>query len=106
MGSGASGLDMVYHLSKTATRITFSQNKRQNETKEERERRQRLLPSNVLLQDNVKRFTPTGAEFIDGSIHNFSVIIYATGIIKCDFLLIIVFITDSMTFILRHKCYC
>lgn len=73
---------MVYHLSKTATRITFSQNKRQNETKDERERRQSLLPKNTLLQDNVKRLTPTGAEFIDGSIQNFSVVIYATGKFK------------------------
>lgn len=79
MGSGASGLDMVYHLSKKANRITFSQNKRQNETKEEHDRRQCLLLRNVLLQDNVKRLTPTGAEFIDGSNQNFSTIIFATG---------------------------
>ncbi|XP_055306207.1 senecionine N-oxygenase-like isoform X2 [Sitodiplosis mosellana] len=79
IGSGASGLDMVNHLSKTAQRITFSQNKRQNETKEEHEKRQRSLPRNVLLQDNVKSLTPTGAEFIDGSHQNFSVVIFATG---------------------------
>lgn len=70
---------MVYDLSKTAQRITFSQNKRPNETKVEHEKRQRLLPQNVLLQDNVKRFTPTGAEFNDGSHQHFSVIIFATG---------------------------
>lgn len=75
MGSGASGLDMVYHLSKAANRITFSQ----NETKEERDRRQRLLPRNVFLQDNVKCLTPTGAEFIDGSYQSFSTVIFATG---------------------------
>lgn len=79
IGTGASALDMVYHLSKTAQRITFSQNKRQNETKEQREKRQNLLPRNVLLQDNVKRLTATGAEFIDGSHQNFSVVIFATG---------------------------
>lgn len=66
-------------LAKTAHRITFSQHKRSNETKEERDKRQSDLPSNVTLQDDVKRFTKTGAEFIDGSHQTFSVVLYATG---------------------------
>lgn len=73
-------MDIVAQLSKVATRITFSQFKRPNETKEEREKRQSLMPPKTTLQDNVKRFTPTGAEFIDGSYDTFSVVIFATGI--------------------------
>lgn len=73
-------MDIVAQLSKVANRITFSQFKRPNETKEEREKRQSLMPPKTTLQDNVKRFTPTGAEFIDGSHETFSVVIFATGI--------------------------
>lgn len=72
-------MDLVAHLSKTANRITFSQHKRPNETKEEREQRQSLLPPNAVLQDNVKNFTATGAEFIDGTHQTFSAVILATG---------------------------
>lgn len=79
IGAGPSGMDLVAHLSKTATRITFSQHKRPNETKEEREKRQSVLPSNAVLQDNVKTFTATGAEFIDGTHQTFSAVILATG---------------------------
>lgn len=80
IGAGPSGMDIVSQLSKVALRITFSQFKRPNETKEEREKRQSLMPPKTTLQDNVKRFTPTGAEFIDGSHETFSVVIFATGI--------------------------
>lgn len=78
IGAGPSGMDIVAQLSKVANRITFSQFKR-NETKEERERRQSLMPPKTTLQDNVKRFTENGAEFIDGSNETFSVVIFATG---------------------------
>lgn len=79
IGAGASGMDLVAHLSKTANHITFSQHKRINETKEARDKRQSLLPPNALLQDNVKTFTSTGAEFIDGTHETFSVVLFATG---------------------------
>lgn len=79
VGGGPSGIDLVDHLSKTANRITFSQHKKPNETAEERKQRQSLFSSKVTLQDNVKRFTPTGAEFIDGSHQTFNVVFYATG---------------------------
>lgn len=72
-------MDIVSQLSRVATRITFSQFKRPNETKEEREKRQSMMPPKTTLQDNVKRFTPTGAEFIDGTHENFTLVIFATG---------------------------
>lgn len=79
IGAGPSGSDIVDHLSRTAERVTYSQHKIPNETKEAREKRESILASNVTLQDNVKRFTKTGAEFIDGSHETFTVVIYATG---------------------------
>lgn len=71
------------HLSKTANRITSSQRKRINETEEERAFHRRLLPPEVTLQDDVKRFTPNGAEFIDGSCEDFDAVIFATGNTNC-----------------------
>lgn len=79
IGGGPSGIDLVLHLSKTASRITFSQHKINGETKDSFERRQRLLPDNVTLQENVRRFYPNGAEFIDGSYQSFEVVFFATG---------------------------
>lgn len=80
VGGGPSGIDIVDHLSKTVNRLTFSQHKRPNETAEERKQRQSLFSSKVTLQDNVKRFTPNGAEFIDGSEQAFDFVFFATGI--------------------------
>ncbi|XP_031638724.1 senecionine N-oxygenase-like [Contarinia nasturtii] len=79
IGLGPSGMDITGQLSKVATRITFSQFKRPNETKEEREHRKSLLPPKTTLQDDVKRFTTNGAEFIDGTHETFSAVIFATG---------------------------
>lgn len=79
IGAGPSGMDLMAHVSKTAERLTFSQHKRPHETKEDFEKRKNLMPPNVTLQTNVKRFTATGAEFIDGTHQTFSVIFYATG---------------------------
>lgn len=79
IGGGSSGTDIVSHLGKTANQVIFSNHKIPHETKEEREKRESQMPSNTKLQDDVKRFTGTGAEFIDGSHHPFDVIIYATG---------------------------
>lgn len=79
IGHGASGRDIVYQLAKVGNRVTSSQ-RRNNETDEERETRQKKLPPNVILQDEVKRFTPNGAEFVDGTKQTFSLVIFATGI--------------------------
>lgn len=79
IGGGPSGMDLVAHVSKTAERITWSQNERPNETKEAREKRKSLLPRTVTLQDNVKRFSETGAEFLDGTHETFTVVFFATG---------------------------
>lgn len=78
----ASGMDIVTQLSKVANHITFSQNKQPYETIDQRKQRQSLLPSGVVLQDNVKMFTLNGAVFIDGSTGTFSVVIFATGILQ------------------------
>lgn len=79
IGGGPSGIDLVEHLSKTTNRLTFSQHIKPNETAEERKQRASLFSSKVTLQENVKRFTPTGAEFIDGSQQTFDVVFFATG---------------------------
>lgn len=79
IGGGSSGIDIVAHLGKTANKVTFSQHKIPHETKEEREKREGQMPSNCKSQEDVKRLTSTGAEFIDGSHQSFDVIIYATG---------------------------
>lgn len=73
-------MDLAAHISHTAERITFSQHKVPNETKEARADRERKMPPKTTLQDNVKRFTATGAEFLDGTHQTFSVVIFATGI--------------------------
>lgn len=79
IGGGSSGIDIVAHLGKTASNVTFSQHKIPDETKEEREKRESIMPKNSKLQDDVKRFTTTGVEFIDGSHQTFDAVIYATG---------------------------
>lgn len=79
IGHGNSGVDLVALLSNVASRVTSSQHRRVNETKEEHDKRRSLLPPHTILKENVKRFTPTGAEFIDGTHQAFSLIIFATG---------------------------
>lgn len=72
-------MDMVAAIAESAKRVTSSQHKRSNETPEALSKRKSIAPANVTLQDNVKRLTATGAEFIDGTHETFSVIIYGTG---------------------------
>lgn len=79
IGGGSSGNDIVAHLGKTASQVTFSQHKIPNEKKEDREKRESVLPKNTKLQDDVAHFTGTGAEFIDGSHQAFDSVIFATG---------------------------
>lgn len=69
IGSGSSGIDLVALLSQTASHVTWS-------------RRSTVLDfpyKNVTYKGEVKRFTKTGAEFVDGSEEAFTVIFYATG---------------------------
>lgn len=79
IGRGPSGIDIVDHLSKIARRVTLSQHKIPNQTKEEREKQAKLLPPNCTLQDDVECLTLMGAKFIDGSHSTFDAIIYTTG---------------------------
>lgn len=72
-------MDLVFAIATSATRVTSSQHKRPNETPEELAKRKAMVPANVTLQENVKQFTETGAEFIDGTHATFSTIVYATG---------------------------
>lgn len=85
IGSSASGLDLVTHLSNVAKSVTLSQNKPPHQTKEAREKRKKSLPPGAILKDNVKRFTTDGAEFIDGTTVPFTVVIFATGKSNCLF---------------------
>lgn len=82
IGAGPSGMDLASQLSHVAERITFSQHKKPDETKEQRAHREQLMPPKTTLQDNVVRFTATGAEFLDGTHQTFSVVIFATGMEK------------------------
>lgn len=79
VGSGPSAMDLVAAISTSAKRVTSSQHKKPNETPEEFAKRKAMAPSNVTLQANVKRFTETGAEFLDGTHETFSIIVYGTG---------------------------
>lgn len=79
IGSGPSAMDLVAAIAKSAKRVTSSQHKQPNETPEALVKRKSIAPANVTLQENVKRFTETGAEFIDGTHETFTTIIYGTG---------------------------
>lgn len=79
IGSGPSAMDLVAAIAKSAKRVTSSQHKQPNETPEALAKRKSIAPANVRLQENVKRLTETGAEFIDGTHETFTTIIYGTG---------------------------
>lgn len=79
IGAGPSAKDFTHQLYGIADRLTLSQHKPPNESDEDREIRKSKLPPNTTLQGDVIRFTKTGAEFLDGSHDQFSVIIFATG---------------------------
>ncbi|XP_031618998.1 senecionine N-oxygenase-like [Contarinia nasturtii] len=75
IGSGSSGSDIIFQLSKTANRVTWSKRTYTDETEEER----KVYGETVTFKNNVKLLTSSGAEFLDGTHQNFTVIIYATG---------------------------
>lgn len=76
IGNGASGIDMVQLLAHTSQHTTFSVKKQSHEAFE---KLRDSMPANCTLQDVVKRFTPTGAEFIDGVHDTFDTVIWAIG---------------------------
>lgn len=69
IGSGSSGIDLVALLSETAKHVTWSRRSSANTFPYE----------NVTYKGEVKRFTKTGAEFVDGSEETFTVVFCATG---------------------------
>lgn len=79
IGAGPSGVDIVNLLSKTCKHVTFSQKMGKYGSEDAIKQRQSVLPSNCVLKDVVKRFTMTGAEFVDGTHETFTTIIWATG---------------------------
>lgn len=76
IGNGASGVDVLRLLSKTSERVTFSVKKQSDKSFEMLRSK---LPEKCSLQNVVKRFTETGAEFVDGSHETFTTVIWATG---------------------------
>lgn len=75
IGSGASGTDIAFQLSKTANRVTWSRRSQNAPSEEEL----KVYGKNVTFQNNVKHLTKNGAKFVDGTNQNFTVVIYATG---------------------------
>lgn len=73
IGNGPSGRDLVCLLSRTTNQITWSQRIKQIVDPNE-------IPSTVRFKGEVIRFSETGAEFVDNTHEEFSVIIYATGV--------------------------
>lgn len=70
IGSGPSGIDIAYAVSKVANRLTFCYRKHNpNHT----------LPANVTFKNEIREITETGAIFKDGSEQTFTNIIYCTG---------------------------
>lgn len=75
IGGGNSGRDIALQLSKTANRVTWSRRKSAGPTDEER----KIYGKNVTFKSDAKILTKNGAEFIDGTHQDYTVIIYATG---------------------------
>lgn len=75
IGGGPSGLDITKEIGKVASRVVWS-----NHIVEKVGKKINLnLPENALEKPDVLRFTVDGAEFVDGSFEEFSIIFYATG---------------------------
>lgn len=94
IGGGPSAVDITNQLLKTAKQLTSSQHHRYYETRAEHAIRQNIF-GGVTIKDDIKRFTPHGIEFSDGSHRNFTVVIFATGKnhfqIECSFLFLPLF---------------
>lgn len=68
VGSGSSGVDVSYFVSKTAAKTTISFH---DPT--------RIIPSGIYKKSDIRELTENGAIFDDGTEENFTVIIFATG---------------------------
>lgn len=79
IGAGPSGIDIVNLLSETSKHVTFSQKKNAHGSDDTFEKKRKVMATNYTLQEVVKRFTMTGAEFHDGTHETFDTIIWATG---------------------------
>ncbi|XP_031617452.1 senecionine N-oxygenase-like [Contarinia nasturtii] len=75
IGGGDSGTDIAFQLSKTANRVTWSRRKPKEPTAKE----QKGYGETVTFKNDVKLLTSNGAEFMDNTQQDFTVIIYATG---------------------------
>ena len=71
IGAGPSGMDLAYEISKFAIKVTLSHHHKTDPLTQ--------FPHNVNLKPDVTRLTETGAEFSDGSHHEYTVIFYCTG---------------------------
>lgn len=82
MGAGPSGIDIVFAVSQTAKSVTFSHHKKNLNLYRKDDGsgvRKTIFPDNVTIQNDIKRLTEDGVEFIDGTHKTFSVIFYCTG---------------------------
>lgn len=75
IGGGTSGGDLVTFVSKTVNHLAWSQHSFKNRSRENDK-----LP-NVSYKGDIKRFTETGVEFVDGTYEPISVVLCATGTI-------------------------
>lgn len=66
-----SGMDLAYEISKIAVKVTLSHHHKTDPLTK--------FPDNVNLRPDVRALTENGAEFVDGSHQNYSVIFYCTG---------------------------
>lgn len=72
IGGSFSGVDIVQESSRFAKNVTWSHHLGEN-------RDSRSFRENVEQKTDVARLTPRGAEFVDGSFSEFTVVIYCTG---------------------------
>lgn len=71
IGAGPSGMDLANEISKVAERVTLSHHLK--------EPPKTVFKPNVDQKPDVVRLTKEGAEFVDGSVQDFSVVFYCTG---------------------------
>lgn len=71
IGAGPSGMDLTNEISKVAEAVTLSHHLK--------EPPKTLFKPNVNQKPDVMRLTRNGAQFVDGSTQDFSVVFYCTG---------------------------
>lgn len=75
VGAGPSGIDIAADVSKVASKVLWSHHMEKTFGAKVKIK----LPETALEKSDVKKFTATGAEFVDGTFEEFSTVIYATG---------------------------